>query len=123
MERPKPFQTPLWEHLDEIRAMRRRKRTWREIAQWLSTEHNISVRHNTVLAFFKRVSRRKQPPLGYPEDRNQTRPHGDHIRSPKLEARSEGRRIDDLIESADEPRGPLFKIRKPQRHDTDNQEK
>ena len=68
----KPFSSPLWTHLEIIRAMRRQRKTWLEIADRLKSDHNLVTSHKTVQNFFKRVSIREQKgspqPLGFPEE-------------------------------------------------------
>lgn len=65
---PHPFQSDLWNYLDQIRNWRRQKRTWREIAEALGTGYGIQISFQAVHDFFKRASRRKSLPLGFAPD-------------------------------------------------------
>jgi hypothetical protein len=62
-----PYTSPLWKHVDLIRAMRRGHRTWPEIARCLEQEHGLKTSHKTVHGFFKRVVSRDKLPLGWAE--------------------------------------------------------
>lgn len=98
--------------------MRQQKRTWQEIAEWLKSVHGISVLRTSVILFFKRATKRRNAPLGYPEDfgrkaaKHEARPHN------KASRRTAALEIDSMIEDAEEefkaaiPR-PVFKIRRP----------
>lgn len=66
----KPFTSALEQHFEIIRALRLKKKTWREIAIILSEEHGTSTSFQNCFQFFKRYSR-KSAPLGFPE---RTRP-------------------------------------------------
>jgi hypothetical protein len=61
------YSSPLWKHVDLIRAMRRGHRTWPEIARCLEQEHGLKTSHKTVHGFFKRVVSRDKLPLGWAE--------------------------------------------------------
>src|ERR1700758_640093 len=72
---PRPWRSLLLPHLDEIRAMRRARRTWREIAADLRSMHGIKIAPSNVYRFFKRTGQRKKLPLGF-EDEPITRTEG-----------------------------------------------
>ena len=69
-----PYSSPLWKHVDLIRAMRRGHRTWPEIARCLEQEHGLKTSHKTVHGFFKRVVSRDKLPLGWAEPEQPLRP-------------------------------------------------
>jgi hypothetical protein len=62
-----PYSSPLWKHVDLIRAMRRGHRTWPEIARCLEQEHGLKTSYKTVHGFFKRLVSRDKLPLGWTE--------------------------------------------------------
>src|ERR671922_2723130 len=64
---PPPFQSPLWQHWELIRSMRRGRKMWKEIAEVLEKEHGLKTSHKTIQNFFKRAQRiRKEGlPLGW----------------------------------------------------------
>ena len=64
---PRPWRSLLLPHLDEIRAMRRARRTWREIAAHLKATHGIKIAPSNVYRFFKRAVQQKKLPLGFEE--------------------------------------------------------
>jgi hypothetical protein len=64
---PRPFQSQLWKHLDQLRVWRRQKWSWRQIAEALGTQHGIEISFQAVHDFFRRASRRKRLPLGFEE--------------------------------------------------------
>ena len=64
-EHPRPYRSRLWEHLDEIRQLRRRRWTWREITEHLHREHGVSVTLWTVQKFARRVANGKRQPLWF----------------------------------------------------------
>jgi hypothetical protein len=49
----KPFQSPLWKHLETIRTLRRKRETWAMIAWHLEDTHGLKVSRATVLKFSK----------------------------------------------------------------------
>jgi len=74
MRKPKPpekhpaaWQSPLWEHLDLIRSMRRARKGWKVIADHLKAAHGISVNYRTVIRFYARATNPKKGklPLGF----------------------------------------------------------
>jgi hypothetical protein len=67
-----PYSSPLWKHVDLIRAMRRGHHTWPEIARCLEQEHGLKTSHKTVHGFFKRVVSRDKLPLGWAEPEQPT---------------------------------------------------
>jgi hypothetical protein len=62
---PRPFRSILRPFLDEIRRMRRARRTWREIAEHLTATYGIRIAPPSVYLFFKRAVHRKTLPLGF----------------------------------------------------------
>ena len=68
-----PYTSPLWKHVDLIRAMRRGHRTWLEIARCLEQEHGLKTSHKTVHGFFQRVVSRDKLPLGWAEPEQPSR--------------------------------------------------
>jgi hypothetical protein len=65
-EHPKPYQSKLWDHLEEIRAMRHARKMWPEIAEHLKAAHGIEVSYRTVRNFFVRTRKPKQRiPAGF----------------------------------------------------------
>jgi hypothetical protein len=70
-EHPKPYQSPLWDHLDTIAKLRRRRQPWESIAEHLNNAHGLNVSYKTVQRFFKRASDPANPrklkalPLGF----------------------------------------------------------
>jgi hypothetical protein len=68
---PRPWRSLLLPHLDEIRAMRRARQTWREIAAHLKATHGIKIAPSNVYRFFKRAVQRRKLPLGF-EDQPST---------------------------------------------------
>ena len=48
---PKPYQSPLWEHLETIRALRRKHQTWAAIALHLKESHGLKTTSASVLKF------------------------------------------------------------------------
>ena len=68
---PKPYRSPLWAHLDEIRERRLAQDTWETIAEKLSLQHGINVSFQAVHAFFRRASKRgRRRPLGFVAERS-----------------------------------------------------
>jgi IS5 family transposase len=60
---PKPFQSALWNHLEEIRQMRRARKMWAEIAAHLKEAHGLEVSYRTIRNFFIRT---RSPNRRYP---------------------------------------------------------
>ena len=60
----KPYQSPLWKHLETIRTLRRKHETWAMIALHLEDAHGLKVSKATVLKFFKRATSGRVP-LGF----------------------------------------------------------
>ena len=58
---PKPYQSPLWEHLETIRALRRKHQTWAAIALHLKESHGLKTTSASVLKFFKRAATGRVP--------------------------------------------------------------
>ena len=63
----RPFQSSLEPHLETIRALRLKRRTWRQVAETLKTEHGLEIDPAAVYKFFKRrVRPGARQPLGFP---------------------------------------------------------
>jgi hypothetical protein len=60
----KPYQSPLWKHLETIRTLRRKRETWAMIARHLEDTHGLKVSGATVFKFFKRAASGRVP-LGF----------------------------------------------------------
>jgi hypothetical protein len=73
----KPYQSPLWKHLETIRTLRRKRETWAIIALHLEDAHGLKVSKATVFKFFKRATR-GHVPLGF-GDTEATRDLQKHI--------------------------------------------
>jgi len=54
--RPKPYQSPLWAHLETIRKLRWKRQTWAAIALHLKESHGVETTAATVFKFFKRAA-------------------------------------------------------------------
>jgi hypothetical protein len=70
--RPKAFQSPLWEYLEQIRTWRRARATWVEISQRLKAEHGLEITVQGVHRFFKRSTKTRLP-LGFGETAKPTK--------------------------------------------------
>jgi hypothetical protein len=55
---PGPLRSELWRHLEEIRACRRKKKTWQAIAKELERTCGVKLTVGTLRNFFKRASKR-----------------------------------------------------------------
>ena len=63
----RPFQSSLEPHLETIRALRLKRRTWRQVATTLKAEHGLEIDPAAVYKFFKRrVRPSTRQPLGFP---------------------------------------------------------
>jgi hypothetical protein len=69
---PKPYESPLWQHLETIRALRRQRKTWAAIAVHLEETHGLKTSLRTVRNFFKRA-RAGRVPLGFDESETPAR--------------------------------------------------
>ena len=56
--RPKPYQSPLWAHLETIRKLRWKRQTWAAIALHLKESHGVETTAATVFNFSS------EPPFG-----------------------------------------------------------
>ena len=61
---PAPFTSRLWPHLETIRTLRRRRKTWRAITKHLEDACGIKLGVWTVRNFFKRATSGRVP-LGF----------------------------------------------------------
>jgi hypothetical protein len=57
----KPYQSPLWNHLETIRNLRKQHETWEGIASHLKDDHGLEMSASTVLKFFKRAADGRVP--------------------------------------------------------------
>jgi ABC-type uncharacterized transport system involved in gliding motility auxiliary subunit len=48
----------LWDHRDTIRALRKARRTWKEIGEHLQREHKLTLTHRTIRNFYVRYTKR-----------------------------------------------------------------
>ncbi len=63
----RPFQSSLEPHLETIRALRLKRRTWRQVAETLKTECGLEIDPAAIYKFFKRrVRPSARQPLGFP---------------------------------------------------------
>jgi hypothetical protein len=70
-KKPKPYQSPLWAHLDEIHKWRMAQQTWEAISDKLCAQYGIKVSLQCVQAFFQRAARRGfRRPLGFERERS-----------------------------------------------------
>jgi len=63
----KPFQSKLNPHLDEIRTLRRGRKTWQEIADTITARHGIKTNASSVYEFARRRANRPAP-FGFDEE-------------------------------------------------------
>ena len=61
LTKPKAWRSPLHAHLAEIRRMRRSRRTWQEITDYLTTQHGLRLTRSGLCHFFRRATRRPLP--------------------------------------------------------------
>jgi hypothetical protein len=64
----KPYQSPLWNHLEAIRNLRKQHETWEGIASHLKDDHGLKTSASTVLKFFKRAADGRVP-IGFSDPR------------------------------------------------------
>ena len=57
----KPFQSKLNPHLDEIRTLRRGRKTWQEIADTITVRHGIKTNASSIYEFARRRAKRPAP--------------------------------------------------------------
>jgi hypothetical protein len=83
---PKPFQSALWNHLEEIRQMRRARKMWAEIAAHLKEAHGLEVSYRTIRNFFIRTrSPKRRIPAGFEESLGVPVPHPGPVPSSALQ--------------------------------------
>src|SRR5438309_630886 len=63
-EHPGPWGSVLWDHLDEIRALRRKRKRWEDIALHLEKERGVKLTSRSIRNFFARAVKAKLP-LGF----------------------------------------------------------
>jgi hypothetical protein len=61
---PSPYTSQLWPHLETIRTLRRRRKTWRTITKHLEDVCGVKLGVWTVRNFFKRATSGRVP-LGF----------------------------------------------------------
>lgn len=106
-----PFQSSLEPHLETIRALRLKRRTWQQVAETLKAEHDLEIDRSAVYKFFKRrVQPSARQPLGFPAP---TAPSGSRAGVPPVPA-SEGAAPDLSFEPIDPDAENPFKMRKRQ---------
>ena len=63
---PPAWGSALWQHVDTIRSMRRSRKKWREIAEYLTEEKCVPISPSAVRNFFARATDPHRPrPLGF----------------------------------------------------------
>jgi hypothetical protein len=71
MKMPKgsaPYRSALWEHAEEIRALRLKRQSWRAIARQLEEQHGLKMAPNTITRWFERgAAKRWRVPMGFEE--------------------------------------------------------
>jgi hypothetical protein len=65
MPKSKAYRSYLHKHVEIIRQLRKEKKTWQEIVDYLAAQHGITVTLQGVQSFFKRASAQRSP-LGFP---------------------------------------------------------
>src|SRR6266403_6237395 len=71
-DHPGPWQSKLWDHLEEIRSLRRARATWKDIAAQLGEKHGVQITAAAVRNFFVRS---RNPNLRLPDGL-------EHLRAP-----------------------------------------
>jgi hypothetical protein len=67
-EHPRAWNSALWDHVETIRALRRARKTWKEIGLHLEQAHGLRLAHRTIRNFYVRYTRRLRQqkfPAGY----------------------------------------------------------
>jgi len=63
-----PYRSALWEHVEEIRALRLKRQSWRAIARELEELHSLKMAPNTITRWFERAAaKRWRVPMGFEE--------------------------------------------------------
>ena len=63
----RPYKSSLSPHLETIRALRLKERTWQQIADELEANHGLKISPWAILKFFqRRVDPTARRPLGFP---------------------------------------------------------
>ena len=63
-----PYRSALWEHVEEIRALRLKRQSWRAIARRLEEQHGLKMAPNTITRWFERAAaKRWRVPMGFEE--------------------------------------------------------
>jgi hypothetical protein len=72
---PKPFESPLRPHWDFIKALRRQRKRWPQIAQALRDQHQIETSYKTVQNFYRRMAAaEKRVQMGFDAPETQPAP-------------------------------------------------
>jgi hypothetical protein len=61
--RVRPAESPLWPHLEEIRSMRRARKSWAAIALQLREAHGIETTRENLYRFFQRAANTTAAPI------------------------------------------------------------
>jgi hypothetical protein len=87
---PAPLESELWRYLKNIRAWRRKRKTWHAIAKELEQAYGLRSTAGTVRNFFKRASKR------VPLQRNvRTQARAPHVQTPYLQPGIPSTALDD----------------------------
>jgi len=61
-----PYRSALWEHVEEIRALRLKRQSWRAIARQLEEQHGLKMAPNTITRWFERgAAKRWRVTMGF----------------------------------------------------------
>jgi hypothetical protein len=101
----KPFQSKLNPHFELIRSLRRKRKTWCEIATELEAL-GMKAAPSSIYEYFKRHSRRPAP-LGWEDPKEEKAAPSPNAQLPKWMKPEE--RPDDLDLSFDDPSNKFFK--------------
>jgi hypothetical protein len=63
-DHPGPWGSVLWDHLEAIRDLRRKRKRWSDIAVHLEKEHGVKITSRAIRNFFARAIKAKLP-LGF----------------------------------------------------------
>ena len=103
----RPFQSSLEPHLETIRALRLKRRTWRQVAGALKAEHGLEIDPAAIYKFFKRRTHPSaRQPLGFPTAASVT------SNLPTDALRPEGTAADLSFEPSDPDAENPYKMRK-----------
>jgi hypothetical protein len=99
-EHPGPWGSVLWDHLDEIRSMRRARKRWLDIETHLRQQHGIRITQRAIRNFFARATDPKQKrPLGWEEPaRPAPAPSSPPVPAPEASKRPTARQLNQIIQ-------------------------